>query len=55
MTKRKLGRALDEFSKALTLAPYHDELHSTVEKLKKSLKPVEDESSINQKEDGPIT
>lgn len=42
MTKRKLGRALDEFSKALTLAPYHDELHQTVEKLKKSLKPAED-------------
>jgi Tfp pilus assembly protein PilF len=55
MTKRKLGRALDEFSKALTLAPYHDELHSTVEKLKKSLKPVEDESSTHPKEDGPNT
>lgn len=55
MTKRKLGRALDEFSKALTLAPYHDELHETVEKLKKSLKPVEDESSTYPKEDGPLS
>jgi hypothetical protein len=37
MTKKKLDRALEEFSQALTLAPFHEELHKTVEKLKKSL------------------
>ncbi len=37
MTKKDLPRALDEFSKALTIAPYHEDLHKTVEKLKKSL------------------
>lgn len=53
MTKRKMKRALDEFSKALTLAPYHEELHQTVEKLKKSLRPATDDSSSNQKGIGP--
>lgn len=37
MLKKNLTRALDEFSKALSLAPYNEELHSTVEKLKKSI------------------
>lgn len=37
MTKKDLNRALEEFSKALTLAPYHEDLHKTVEKLKRSL------------------
>lgn len=38
MSSRQYEKALDEFSKALALAPYHEELHQTVEKLKKSLK-----------------
>lgn len=42
MTKKDLNRALEEFSKALTLAPYHDDLHKTVEKLKKSLLKMND-------------
>ena len=37
MTLKNLPKALEEFSKALTLAPYHEELHNTVEKLKKSI------------------
>jgi tetratricopeptide (TPR) repeat protein len=37
MLKKNLTRALDEFSKALSIAPFNDELHSTVEKLKKSI------------------
>ncbi|MGB0452964.1 MAG: tetratricopeptide repeat protein [Bacteriovoracaceae bacterium] len=32
------AKALEEFSFALSLAPYHEELHGTVEKLKHSLK-----------------
>jgi Tfp pilus assembly protein PilF len=39
MSARKYEKALEEFSKALALAPYHEELHQTVEKLKKSLRP----------------
>ena len=37
MTAKNLPKALEEFSKALTLAPYHEELHDTVERLKKSI------------------
>lgn len=37
MLKKNLTRALDEFSKALSIAPFNEELHSTVEKLKKSI------------------
>ncbi|MBK22793.1 MAG: hypothetical protein CME70_02210 [Halobacteriovorax sp.] len=46
MLKKNLTRALDEFSKALSLAPYNEELHSTVEKLKKSIHKSTDK--INQ-------
>ncbi len=35
--RKEFHKALEEFSYALTLAPYHEELHSTVEGLKKSL------------------
>lgn len=35
--QKKNKLALEEFSKALTLAPYHTELHDTVTKLKESL------------------
>lgn len=37
MAQKKFSKALEEFSKALTLAPYHDELHETVRKLKISI------------------
>jgi len=37
MSSKNLPKALEEFSKALTLAPYHEELHATVERLKKSI------------------
>jgi Tfp pilus assembly protein PilF len=37
MAKKNFEKALDEFSKALTLAPFHEELHQTVEKLKRTL------------------
>ena len=37
MAKREFEKALVEFSVALTLAPHHEELHQTVEKLKKSM------------------
>ena len=39
MSARRYEKALEEFSKALALAPYHEELHQTVEKLKKSIRP----------------
>ncbi|TNF29537.1 MAG: tetratricopeptide repeat protein [Deltaproteobacteria bacterium] len=38
MSKKNFEKALDEFSKALTLAPFHEELHQTVERLKKTLR-----------------
>jgi len=37
MVKKDFAKALQEFSQALTLAPYHEELHKTVAKLKSSL------------------
>lgn len=37
MAKKDLSKALDEFAHALTLAPYHHELHETVEKLKSTI------------------
>ena len=37
MTQRDFEKALEEFSVALTLAPHHEELHQTVEKIKKSI------------------
>lgn len=37
MARREYEKALEEFSVALTLAPFHEELHQTVEKLKKSI------------------
>ncbi len=37
LCQKKYGQALEEFSKALSLAPYHKELHQTVSKLKKTL------------------
>jgi len=38
MAKKNFEKALDEFSKALTLAPFHEELHQTVERLKRTLR-----------------
>ena len=38
VAKKDFPRALEEFSKALTLAPFNDELHETVRKLKESLR-----------------
>ncbi len=35
MIKRNFSQALEEFSKALTLAPYNEELHHTTQKLKR--------------------
>lgn len=35
--KKDYDKALEEFSKALTIAPYHDELHETVLRLRKGL------------------
>lgn len=46
MLKKNLTKALDEFSKALSLAPFNEELHGTVEKLKKSIHKSTDK--INQ-------
>jgi len=40
MQMHRYEEALEEFSYALTYAPYHEELHETVRKLKASLKPV---------------
>jgi tetratricopeptide (TPR) repeat protein len=37
MAKKEYRRALDEFAKALTLAPHHEELHQTIERLNKML------------------
>ncbi len=37
MAMKNFKLALSEFSKALTLAPYHEELHDTVTKLKQSI------------------
>ena len=37
MAKRDIPNALEEFGKALTLAPYHEELHQTVKRLKRTL------------------
>lgn len=56
MAKRDLAQALEEFSKALTLAPYHEDLHKTVEKLKKSItKGAVDEEENNPTEPGPLS
>ncbi|MCO4794902.1 MAG: tetratricopeptide repeat protein [Bacteriovoracaceae bacterium] len=52
MAKKNFEKALDEFSKALTLAPFHEELHQTVEKLKKSLR--NNDSEIFPTEPSPI-
>ena len=41
IAKRQYEKALEEFSKALSLAPYHQELQQTVDKLKQSLKKKE--------------
>ncbi len=38
MAMSEYKKALDQFSKALTLAPYHEELHATVERLQASIK-----------------
>jgi Tfp pilus assembly protein PilF len=51
MTKKDLNRALDEFSKALTLAPFHEDLHKTVEKLKKSLLKMNDPKENKESRD----
>ncbi len=45
MAKKNFEKALDEFSKALTLAPFHEELHQTVEKLKRTLRRAGDNHS----------
>lgn len=37
MTQRKYKEALNEFSMALTIAPYNEELHTTVQRLKETL------------------
>ncbi|MCK5884814.1 MAG: tetratricopeptide repeat protein [Bacteriovoracaceae bacterium] len=37
IAKKEYDKALEEFSKALTIAPYHDELHETVLNLRKGL------------------
>ncbi|MBL6988199.1 MAG: hypothetical protein ISR65_00385 [Bacteriovoracaceae bacterium] len=37
MMKEEYAKALDEFSIALTLAPYHNELHETVRRLKEAM------------------
>lgn len=37
MSIKNVPKALNEFSMALTLAPYHKDLHNTVEKLKRAL------------------
>jgi tetratricopeptide (TPR) repeat protein len=50
MARNEYELALNEFSKALTLAPFHEELHVTVEKLKKSLK-KKDKSSLDKQFD----
>lgn len=56
MAKRDLTQALEEFSKALTLAPYHEDLHKTVEKLKKSItKGAVDEAETSSSEPGPLS
>lgn len=51
MTLKKLPEALEEFSKALTLAPYHEELHNTVEKLKGSIHKASDKQNDSEIED----
>jgi hypothetical protein len=55
MARSEYQLALDEFSKALTLAPFHEELHVTIEKLKKSLKKQAQDSLDNQFEQLPPT
>ena len=45
MAKKNFEKALDEFSKALTLAPFHEELHQTVEKLKRTLHRAHEKNS----------
>jgi Tfp pilus assembly protein PilF len=55
MARNEYELALKEFSKALTLAPFHEELHVTVEKLKKSLKKKEKISKEDQFDELPPT
>ena len=65
MTLKNLPKALEEFSKALTLAPYHEELHNTVERLKKSIHKSENknfevnwasknDSELSENDDSPL-
>ena len=42
MAKKEFEKALEEFSKALTLAPYHEDLNKTVTKLKASIEKTKD-------------
>ena len=55
MARNEYQLALDEFSKALTLAPFHEELHVTVEKLKKSLQKQSQNSMDNEFDELPPT
>ena len=55
MARDEYQLALNEFSMALTLAPFHDELHATIEKLKKSLKKKENSSIESQFDELPPT
>lgn len=55
MTRNEYQLALEEFSKALTLAPFHDELHVTVEKLKRSLKKKDGLESLDLDNPPPLS
>lgn len=41
LSQRKFKKAFDEFSKALTIAPNHQELHETINRLKKTIEKSE--------------
>ena len=50
MMQKKYAEALKEFSYALILAPYHEELHATVKKLKQNLEKSEEYTRYKENE-----
>jgi Tfp pilus assembly protein PilF len=52
MQKRLFPQALEEFAKALALAPHHEELHQTITRLKRTLERSEFKSETS--EDPPL-
>jgi Tfp pilus assembly protein PilF len=54
LSKREFQKAFDEFSKALSLAPNHQELHQTINRLKKTIEKSErNKNNLTSLNEGP--